>query len=242
MALSRVDLVKKKITKAFHKAIASYHLLEDGDKILVGLSGGKDSLLLLELLAQQSRIHRPSFTVEAAHIRMRNVKYESDTSYLENFASKFGITLHVVTTEFNDSIPTKKPVCFLCSWYRRKALFNLAQQLHCNKIALGHHQDDIVHTMLMNLFFQGQFNTMPASLQMNKMPVTIIRPMCLINEQDVIKYATTVRYEKQIKTCPYETKSHRHDIRLIFEQIEKINPEARNSIWNALESLNLLTQ
>ena len=148
----------------------------------------------------------------------------------------------MVTTEFNDSIPTKKPVCFLCSWYRRKALFNLAQQLHCNKIALGHHQDDIVHTMLMNLFFQGQFNTMPASLHMNKMPVTIIRPMCLINEQDVIEYATTVRYEKQIKTCPYETKSHRHDIRLIFEQIEKINPEARNSIWNALESLNLLTQ
>ena len=242
MSLSEIDIVRKKLVKAFHKATATYHLIENGDKILVGLSGGKDSLLLLELLAQQSRIHRPSFTVEAAHIRMRNVRYESDTSYLESFANKLGVTLHVITTAFDDSIPTKKPVCFLCSWYRRKALFNLAQQLHCNKIALGHHQDDIIHTMMMNLFFQGQFNTMPASLQLKKMPITIIRPMCLINERDVVRYATLFGYEKQLKTCPYETKSHRHDIRLLFEQIEQLNPEARNSLWNAFESLQLMNQ
>lgn len=242
MSLSEIDIVRKKLVKAFHKATATYHLIENGDKILVGLSGGKDSLLLLELLAQQSRIHRPSFTVEAAHIRMRNVRYESDTSYLESFANKLGVTLHVITTAFDDSIPTKKPVCFLCSWYRRKALFNLAQQLHCNKIALGHHQDDIIHTMMMNLFFQGQFNTMPASLQLKKMPITIIRPMCLINERDVVRYAILFGYEKQLKTCPYETKSHRHDIRLLFEQIEQLNPEARNSIWNAFESLKLMNQ
>ncbi|MGN0221792.1 MAG: ATP-binding protein [Prevotella sp.] len=242
MALSEIDTVRKKIVKAFHKATATYRLLEDGDRILVGLSGGKDSLLLLELLAQQARIDRPAFTIEAAHVRMQNVKYESDTSYLERFASSVGVRLHVLTTQFDDTIPTKKPVCFLCSWYRRKALFNLAQQLHCNKIALGHHQDDIIHTMMMNLFFQGHFNTMPASLQMSKMPVTLIRPMCLVREQDVARYAALACYEKQLKSCPYETASHRHDIRLLFEQIERLNPEARNSIWNAMDSLGLLNQ
>ena len=228
--------LEQTLTRRFQKALVNYGLIDDGDKILVGLSGGKDSLCLLELLAKRSRIQRPSFTVEAVHVRMENIAYATDTSYLETFCSDLDAPLHIVTTRFDDTIPTKKPKCFLCSWHRRKEIFNLAQSLHCNKIALGHHNDDIIHTALMNLTFQGHFSTMPAKLQMRKMPLTIIRPLCLIHEKDIIRWAEIRNYQKQIKLCPYETVSHRADIRQLFDTIESINPEARYSIWNALDS------
>ena len=98
-------------------------MLSDGDPILIGLSGGKDSLCLLEMLAQRQRIYKPRIEVEAVHVRMANVSYESDTSYLESFAKEHGVKLHIVQTAFDDTTPSDKPVCFLCSWHRRKALF-----------------------------------------------------------------------------------------------------------------------
>ena len=232
----------KRLLKRFHEACSTYGLLHEEDHILVGLSGGKDSLLLLELLAYQARIARPKLTVEAAHVRMGNVKYETDTTYLERFAAERGVKLHVVETRFDYQQGNKKPVCFLCSWYRRKALFNLAQELGCNKIALGHHQDDLVHTTLMNLFFQGQFAAMPALLQMRKMPLAIIRPLCMEREAEIIEYARLADYQKQVKLCPYEKVSHRAAVAQLFLQIEQMNPEARYSVWNALEAQGKLKE
>lgn len=230
------QLLEHRLTRRFQKALVDYRLLDDGDKILVGLSGGKDSLCLLELLAKRSQINRPSFSVEAIHVRMDNIEYSTDTGYLESFCNNLNVPLHIVTTGFDDTIKTKKPKCFLCSWHRRKEMFNLAQALHCNKIALGHHNDDIIHTALMNLTFQGHFSTMPVKLEMKKMPLTIIRPLCHIEEKDIKRWSELRKYEKQIKHCPYETASHRADIRNIFNAMESMNPEARYSIWNALES------
>ena len=177
----------ERLWKAFNKALGQYQLIDEDDKILVGLSGGKDSLCLLEFLARRSKVHVPHFTVEALHVRMENVRYETDTTYLQHFCEQNGVPLHIITTRFKSS--DKKPPCFLCSWQRRKQLFNFAQEHGCTKIALGHHQDDIIHTALMNLTFQGHFSTMPAKLRMRKMPLTIIRPLCLCIGTDVIFYA-----------------------------------------------------
>ena len=243
-----------RLNERFVKAMATYHLIEDDDHILVGLSGGKDSLLLLELLARRSRIDHPRFKVEALHVRMENIHYETDTSYLQAFCDNLGVTLHVRTTSFevfneenlkaqtsNLKRKQKQP-CFLCSWNRRKQMFNLAQELGCNKIALGHHQDDLLHTALMNLTFQGRFDTMPALLRMRKMPLAIIRPLCMIEEQDIKAYAALQGYQKQQKLCPYETNSHRADIKEIYDAIERMNPEARYSMWNALNADNKLIE
>ena len=238
-----------RLNERFVKAMATYHLIEDDDHILVGLSGGKDSLLLLELLARRSRISHPRFKVEALHVRMENIHYETDTSYLQQFSDNLGVTLHVKTTSFEvgaaengkDARRQKQP-CFLCSWNRRKQMFNLAQELGCNKIALGHHQDDLLHTALMNLTFQGRFDTMPALLKMRKMPLSIIRPLCMIEEKDIKTYATLQGYQKQQKLCPYETNSHRADIKEIYDAIERMNPEARYSMWNALNADNKLIE
>ena len=241
--------LEKRLNERFVKAMATYHLIEDDDRILVGLSGGKDSLLLLELLAKRSKIEHPRFTVEALHVRMENIHYETDTSYLQQFCDNLGVKLHVKTTRFEIGSPAnardarrQKQPCFLCSWMRRKELFNLAQELGCNKIALGHHQDDILHTALMNLTFQGRFGTMPARLKMRKMALTIIRPLCLIEEQDIKTYAELQGYQKQQKLCPYETGSNRSDIKRLYDMMEQMNPEVRYSIWRAIESDNRLIE
>jgi tRNA(Ile)-lysidine synthase TilS/MesJ len=243
--------LEKRLNERFVKAMATYHLIEDDDHILVGLSGGKDSLLLLELLAKRTKIDHPRFSVEALHVRMENIHYATDTSYLQQFCDDLGVKLHVRTTRFEmgeetiknarDARRQKQP-CFLCSWMRRKELFNLAQELGCNKIALGHHQDDLIHTALMNLTFQGRFDTMPARLKMKKMPLEIIRPLCMIEEQDIKAYAELQGYQKQQKLCPYETDSHRTDIKRLYNDIEQLNPEARYSIWRALNTDNKLIE
>ncbi len=249
--------LEHRLNERFVKAMATYHLIEDDDLILVGLSGGKDSLCLLELLAKRLKIQHPRFTVEALHVRMDNIHYETDTSYLEQFCEELGVRIHIRSTHFNietlDSIDhldnqarqrlhRQKQPCFLCSWMRRKELFNLAQELGCNKIALGHHQDDLIHTALMNLTFQGRFDTMPARLKLRKMPLTIIRPLCMIEEQDIKAFAALRGYQKQMKLCPYENKSHRTDIKAVYNQIEQMNPEARFSIWRALNVDNKLIE
>lgn len=233
--LSDNEKLERKIISRFQKAIYDYNLICDNDKILIGISGGKDSLCLVDLISRRLRINKPSFSAEALHIRMANIKYESDISYLKNFTESRGIKFNVVTTGFNAMTDKRKSPCFLCSWNRRKQLFTIAQEHGCNKIALGHHMDDIIHTTMMNLYFQGSFSTMPVRLKMRKMPITIIRPLCLEEEKDIKQHAINNNYKKQIKLCPYETDSHRNDICLLFNEVEKMNNEARYSIWNALE-------
>ena len=241
-ASNNKDKLERKIVKRFRKALSGYRLIEDGDKILVGLSGGKDSLCLLEMLGRRAMINKPEFSVEAIHIKIENINYESDTAYLKNFAERFGVPLHIVTTRFDKKDDCRKPTCFLCSWYRRKTILRFAQESGCNKIALGHHMDDIIHTALMNTFYQGRFSTMPASLKLNKMPLTIIRPLCLVAEADIRMYAEIQGYEKQLKRCPHERETNRTAIGKMFEELEKTNPEIRYSVWNALEAENKLIE
>ena len=194
--------METKIVRLFHKACADYGLIEDGDHILVGLSGGKDSLALVELLGARSKIYKPRFSVSALHVRVKERDYHSDISYLERFCEEAGVPLMVRDVEItnegvkeltNERAKDANP-CFLCSWYRRKTLFNVAQEIGCNKIALGHHRDDLIETMLMNLIYQGTFATMPPMLQLDKMPLRIIRPLCLIDEALLIAHAEEKGY------------------------------------------------
>lgn len=231
--MTELEQLERRLKERFVRAFATYHLLQDDDYILVGLSGGKDSLLLLELLAKRALIHHPRFRVEAVHVRMENISYETSTEYLQQFCSDLDVPLHIVTTRFEAS--EEKPPCFLCSWNRRKQMFNLAQQLGCNKIALGHHRDDMIHTTLMNLIFQGRFDPMPALLKMRKMPLSIIRPLCLIDEADISRYAQLRGYQKLLKLCPYEHDTRRTAVAKLYADIERMNPEARFSIWKAIE-------
>lgn len=235
--LTAEELLFRKVEEKVKKAIFEYGLISDGDRILIGLSGGKDSLVLVDLLGRRSKIFSPRFEVVAAHIVMSNIPYRSDLDYLRSRAEEHGLPFVVRETSFDPSTDTRKSPCFLCSWTRRKALFDIAKEFKCNKIALGHHQDDILETLLMNLTHQGAFGTMPPRLKMDKFEMEIIRPMCLVEEKDLISIAVWKEYRKQLKNCPYESGSSRSDMKEVMKRLEAINPEARYSLWNSMSNI-----
>ena len=240
-----LDKQRERLTKRFHKACADYGLIADGDHILIGLSGGKDSLLLTELLGRRAQIYVPRFKVTALHVRVKERDYHTDLSYLEQFCAEARVPLLVRDVEIGE--PPKSTIynlqstienpCFLCAWYRRKTLFNVAQEIGCNKIAFGHHRDDVVQTLLMNLIFQGAFATMPPMLQLDKMPLQIIRPLCLTDEADIVTYAQMRGYQKQAKLCPFEHVSSREKVKQLLADIQTLNPEAVDSLYGALTNI-----
>ena len=231
------QLLMHRLRHKFHKTAAEYGLIAEGDRILIAVSGGKDSLALLELMAARARVLKPRFTVVAAHVVMTNIPYQSDAQYLTDFACNLGVEMHVVEASFDATGDTRKSPCFLCSWNRRKALFETAKALGCNKIALGHHQDDVLVTLLMNMTFQGAFSTMPPALKMDKFDMTIIRPLCRIEERDITRLAELHEYRKQEKHCPHEHTSNRSRMAQVLATLEELNPEARYNLWGSMTNV-----
>lgn len=232
--LSAEEHLYRKVENKVIKAIRTYGLINNGDRVLIGLSGGKDSLALVELLGRRSRIFQPKFELVVAHVVMTNIPYSADMDYLQSYAQEYNLPFIKRETSFDASTDRRKSPCFLCSWMRRKALFDIAKEEGCNKIALGHHQDDILETLLMNMTHQGAFGTMPPRLRMDKFPMEIIRPLCLVTEKELNVIADWRSYKKQIKNCPYESGSSRSEMKQVIASLEAINPEARNSLWASM--------
>jgi len=295
--------MEKKIQRLFHRACAEYSLLEDGDRVLVALSGGKDSLMLLRLMGEQQRIFKPRIEVEAVHVVMDNIPYETDHTYIQRFCEEVGVRLTILHSSFaihssqftvHSSTPSRsnllaclskfrsapehllerknslqggetpspwerdgersqssifnfqsnqakrrqKTPCFLCSWNRRKAIFSFAQERGFNKVALGHHQDDILTTLLMNMIYEGSIQTMPPKLKMKHYPVEIIRPLCLVSEKMIGEEAERLGFEKQKTPCPYDRQTKRKEVNDLFHQLEAMNPEARYSLWNSMRNIH----
>ena len=234
--LTEDERLFRKIEDKVKRAIFDYGLINDGDRIFGRLSGGKD-FDTVDLLGRRSKIYCPRFEVVVAHIVMTNIPYCSDREYLRSCAEEHDLPFIVHETSFDPSTDTRKSPCFLCSWTRRKALFEIAKAHKCNKIALGHHQDDILETLLMNLTHQGAFGTMPPRLRMDKFDMEIIRPMCLVEERELIQVAVWKGYRKQLKNCPYESGSSRSDMKELLRSLEAINPEARYSLWGSMTNI-----
>ena len=235
--LGEYERLARKIEEKVKKAIWDYGLISDGDRVLVGLSGGKDSLALVDLLGRRSKIFRPRFELVVAHVVMTNIPYRSDLDYLRSVAEEHDLPFIVYETRFDPSTDTRKSPCFLCSWTRRKVLFEIAKEHGCGKIALGHHQDDLLETLLMNLVYQGSFGTMPPRLRMDKFEMEIIRPLCLVKERELACFAQWKGFRKQLETCPYESGSRRADVKKLLEKLSDINPEARYSLWRSMTNI-----
>lgn len=232
----------KRLHRRLKSAITSFTLIERGDKILLGLSGGKDSLALLRLLGERMAHSGGFFTIVAAHVRMEGIEYESDTNYLAREAEAFAIPFHVLTANFpTDRRPDRAP-CFLCARNRRKALFEFAQAIGCTKIALGHHRDDIVRTALMNLTLNGSFSTMPARLDFRKMPLSIIRPLAMTSEDDLREYARLCRFQPMRHSCPFEKATVRTSIEGMLLEMERLTPSYRENVFHALLKQGLLIE
>lgn len=235
MSEEEYSRMEKRVTKRFNRACADFALLEDGDKVLIALSGGKDSMLLLHLMAQRSRLYKPKIEVEAAHVVMDNIPYESNRTSLEIFCRNEGVKFHLLHTAFDETTDRRKTKCFLCAWYRRKALFSFAQKNGFNKLALGHHQDDILTTLLMNLIFEGSFDTMAPRLDMKHYSLALIRPLALVCEKETTALAKHHGFSGIKVHCPYENVTQRQKTSQMLQLLETQNPEVRQNLWRALE-------
>jgi tRNA 2-thiocytidine biosynthesis protein TtcA len=219
------------------KAIQKYHLIEEGDRILVGLSGGKDSMVLLETLAGRLQYHPLKFELAAIHISLKSQPYSIDLEYLESFAEQLHVPfIHkVIDVDLFES-ESSNP-CFICSWNRRKALFETAQELGYNKLALGHHMDDAIETLLMNMAFQSSISSMPPILRMFDGRLIIIRPLTLLSEEEVREFAVIKNFRREIKTCTYEKDSKRKDIKKLIGQLSGLIPNVRSNIYASMTNI-----
>lgn len=230
-------MIQNKLQRKLVKAIFDYHLIDEGDHILIGLSGGKDSLAMTELLGERMKIRHPFFSLTAAHISVENIPYKADLEYLQDICNNYKIPFVHKAISFDASTDKRKSPCFLCSWNRRKSLFELAKELKCNKIALGHHRDDMIETLLINMMYQGTIGSMPPKLRMDKFDMTIIRPLALISEKELEEWRTIRNYRPQNKNCPYENNSQRYFIKQLLSQIEATNPYVRQNLWHSMHNV-----
>ncbi len=226
----------KKLGRKMALTIREQNLLEEGDRLLVGLSGGKDSMIMLELLADRIKAFPFHVDMYAIHIVPENIGYEVDIEYLKKFTDKLGVELRLETTSPNIE-DTKKAPCFICSWERRKAIFNLAKELDCNKIAFGHHRDDALQTFLMNVLYHGSISSLPYSLSMFKGRLKLIRPLMDIWEKDLIQFASYKTYDAIEKICPHENLTKRNYTKDLLSQLGKNHPSAKSNIFNALDNI-----
>lgn len=235
-------MTDEQIRRRVRAAIRDYGLIAPGDHVVAGLSGGKDSLALVELLGDWRRCHNRNFRLTAVHICMPQAGYRSDTAYLSDFCAAAGVDFRAVEARFEPDRNPRRSPCFLCSWTRRKSLFQFARENGVNKIAFGHHEDDILRTALMNLTFSGSFSTMPVRLAMRKFPVSLIRPLCRVGEAALSEMAARHGYRPVDKRCPHDQAGKRRDIAALFREAERQNLDFRHSLWHALEAAGKLVE
>lgn len=229
-----IEKVRSKVGLAINK----YNLIEEGDKIMVGISGGKDSLVLLETLAERRQYSPVKYTVIAVHIHIKDGPYKTDNQFIIDFCKQLNIELIQKEIDIDFSLFPKKTPCFICSWGRRQTLFELTKELECNKLALGHHIDDAIETLMMNMMYHGSISSMPPALEMFKGRIQLIRPLMQLFDKDLRKYAEIKKYPKQVKECIHGTNTKREEIRKLLNEIEAKNPVAKMNIFKSMGNIH----
>ena len=205
---------------------------------MVGLSGGKDSYSLLEILTDRRRTLPFNFDLVACHIVAKDMGYEADLDFMQQLCTNLDVKLIVDEIEVGYTENSDKPACFVCSYKRRSRLFTLAQEHQCNKLALGHHLDDAIETLLLNMVFHSTISSMPQSLSMCDGNVTAIRPLSMVMDKELEEYAQLREFPKEKKLCPYATDTHRTTMRNIIDDIEKVYKDARISLYRSMSNIN----
>jgi tRNA 2-thiocytidine biosynthesis protein TtcA len=227
----------KKLCQKVGKTIHDHQLLEEGDHLLLGLSGGKDSFLLLETLAEKKKSMPFNFAISAVHVKVQNLEYKMDVEFMQNLCANLQIPLFIkeITPDFE--MDEKKAPCFVCSWHRRKEIFNLGKELNCNKLGFGHHRDDAIETFLMNLMYHGSISSLPYALEMFEGRVKLIRPLMDIWEKEITEYADLRGYPIAEKSCPYDDQTIRRQTRKLIELMESDYSNSKINIFHALANI-----
>ena len=230
----------QKLYSYTRRAIEQYNMIEENDKIAIGVSGGKDSLTLLYALSGLKRFYPKSFQLEAISVDLGfGIQ---DFSQIQKLCDELDIPLHIVPTEINQIVFVERKEsnpCSLCAKMRKGALNDKAKELGCNKIAYAHHKDDVVETMLMSLIYEGRFHTFSPVTYLDRMDLTVIRPLIYMNEADVIGFVNKYNVPVVKSPCPADGHTKREYIKNLLRQINLENPGVKERMFTAIQSGNL---
>ena len=247
---SIIKKFRKPVWRRFTKAIRDYELIQDGDKIAVCISGGKDSMLMAKLFQELARHGKKNF--EVVFLVMNPGYNERNYELIKSNAELLNIPITVFRSEiFNIVEGEKNSPCYLCARMRRGYLYSKAQELGCNKIALGHHYDDVIETILMGMLYGAQVQTMMPKLHSTNFPgMELIRPLYLIREADIIHWAKyndltfircACRFTEQCASPEEETTSKRAEIKELIHTLAQKDPVIESNIFRSVENVNVNT-
>lgn len=248
------ESIRKKFRKTiwcrFTKAIREYELVKEGDKVAVCISGGKDSMLMAKLFQELKRHNK--FPFEVVFLVMDPGYSPENRQIIENNAQKLNIPVTIFESDIFESVfNIEKSPCYLCARMRRGYLYHKAQELGCNKIALGHHYDDVIETILMGMLYGAQVQTMMPKLHSTNFEgMELIRPLYLVREDDIKKWRDyndlhfiqcACKFTDTCTTCGSENASKRVEVKNLIRQLKETNPFVESNIFKSVENVNLST-
>ena len=232
--------LKKKLERGVGEAIGDFNMISDGDTVMVCVSGGKDSYTLLSCLLALRQRAPIDFRIVAMNLDQKQPDFPAEI--LPAYFESLGVEYHIVTEDtysiVKDKIPEGKTTCSLCSRLRRGIIYRTARELGANKIALGHHRDDILETFFLNLFFGGRTKSMPPKLVSDNGENVVIRPLAYCTEADIIRFARTMEYPIiPCNLCGSQTNAQRQQIKAMLQTWAAEHPRRIESIFTALSNV-----
>ena len=219
------------------RSVVEFELIDDGDKILIGVSGGKDSLLLTYALETLRRRTKKNFSLAALTINPKfTTDFDEKLSRVKNFCNELGIPHEVREIDIAGLIRKQdnKNACYTCSYFRRAVMNRLANELGANKVAYAHHLDDAVETFFMNLLSTGQLSTFQPKTFLDRTNITVIRPLVYVREKEIKKFAAKSGFEVLKSPCPFDGLTNRQRIKNLIVELEKTFPDLFNHLAAAM--------
>lgn len=234
------ESLEKKLGRAVSRAIADFAMIEDGDRVLVAVSGGKDSYTMLHLLRSLQRKAPVRFDLRVVNVDQGHPGYPGHVlrEYMAREAVDFTMIEEDTYSIVTEKIPVGKTYCSLCSRLRRGILYRVAKEMGCNKIALGHHRDDVLQTVLLNLFFAGQLATMPPRLLADGGRLVVVRPLVLCAEEDIRDFARLAQFPiLPCDLCGSQEHLQRKVVGGLLDRLERDNPGTKQVMLAALQNV-----
>jgi tRNA 2-thiocytidine biosynthesis protein TtcA len=232
--------LQKRLRRYAGRAIEDFKMIEAGDRVMVCLSGGKDSYGMLDILINLQHSAPVDFELVAVNLDQKQPGFPEDVlpAYLETLDIEYHILEKDTYSVVKAKVPEGKTTCGLCSRLRRGSLYAFAEEINCNKIALGHHRDDIVETMFLNMFYGSKLSAMPPKLRSDDGRNVVIRPMAYCKEDDLAAYAEIKQFPIiPCNLCGSQEKLQRQEIKKMLSQWEKEHPGRVQSIFGSLQNV-----